>query len=119
MPENSRIRSLILSLDGVHTLYPADPAWQTTARRIRAALARDEHPPAPEYVRVRTDGASTTMAVRVGADGTVPAAQLARTIAAALRAATDGERPRGALKITVEVSAIRHAPGTPETAPAP
>ena len=44
MTDAAELRSLILSLDGVHTVYPADPAWRTTARRMRNALAHEDRP---------------------------------------------------------------------------
>ncbi|MHA7222976.1 hypothetical protein ACX80S_11725 [Arthrobacter sp. RHLT1-20] len=119
MTDPSQLRNLILSLDGVHTVYPADPAWKATARRIRAALASDAGDASPEYVRLSTEGTATTVSVRVGADGTVPAAELARSIAAALRAELDGEHPRGTVNLAVEISSIRHAPALPGTGPTP
>ncbi|MEC5191885.1 MULTISPECIES: hypothetical protein [unclassified Arthrobacter] len=119
MTDSARLRSLILSLDGVHTVYPADPAWKTTARRVRNALTPEDRPTELEYVRLRNDTTSKTLMVRVGADGTVPTTRLARAIAAALRAALDDDSAPGPLKITVEISSIRYPPATPGTAPAP
>lgn len=110
MTYTTSLRNLILSLDGVATVYPADPAWKTTARRIRTVLAPDDRPSGLDYVRLSTDGTSKNLMVRVGADGTVPCAQLARTIAAALRGALDHELFPQALTVTVEISSIQYHP---------
>ena len=119
MTDTAQLRSLILSLDGVHTVYPADPAWKTTARRIRNALSPGEHSPGPEYVRLRSDRTSTSLMVRVGADGTVPTGRLTAAIAAALRAALDDGSAPGTLNITIEISSIRHPPAASGAEPAP
>lgn len=110
MTDTTPLRSLILSLDGVHTVFPADPAWKTTVRRIRTVLAPDDRPSGVEYVRLSTDRTSTNLMVRVGADGTVPCARLARTIAAALRGALAHELFPQALNVTVEISSIQYQP---------
>ncbi len=119
MADTARLRERILSLEGVQTLYPADPAWKSTARRIRAALAPASGDPGPEYVRLSTEGTSTTVSVRVGADGTVPAADLARTIATTLRAGLDDDLSGHAVNVTVEISSIRHLPAPRRTGPTP
>lgn len=110
MTNTAPLHSLILSLDGVDTVYPADPAWRTTARRVRTVLATDNRPSGLEYVRLTTDRTSTNLMVRVGADGTVPTAQLARTIAAALRDALGHEAFPQALNVTIEISSIQYQP---------
>ncbi|MDI3243347.1 hypothetical protein QK292_17485 [Arthrobacter sp. AL08] len=119
MADTARLRERILSLEGVQTLYPVDPAWKSTARLIRAALDPDAGDPDPEYVRFSTEGTSTTVSVRVGADGTVPAADLARTIAATLRTSLDEDLSGHDVKVTVEVSSIRHRPEPLRTGPTP
>jgi len=111
--DTAELRSLILSLAGVYRLYPADPAWKTTVRRIRTALIPGDASEEPEYVRITTGATPATLSVRVGADGTVPAPALARSVAAALRAALGSEFPEG-LKISVEVSSMLHAPAPVE-----
>lgn len=117
MTETTRLANTILSLPGVHTLYPADPAWKTTARRVRAAFD-PKHAAGPDYVQLSTEGTTTALSVRVGADGTVPAAELARTIAATLRSELKTARPGGRINVTVEISSIQYTPspaGTPPT----
>lgn len=59
------------------------------------------------------------LSVRVGVDGTVPAAQVARNVAAALRAALGGELPLHFLKISVQVSSVRHFAPHNETSQVP
>lgn len=121
MNDRAQLRNIILALDGVHTLYPADPAWKATARRIRAALAADSSDVGPDYVRLHTDGPVTTVSVRVGADGTVPAAGLARSIAATLRTELELEHdhPGGSVNIAVEISSIKYSPIRSSTGTAP
>lgn len=117
MTKTTQLVNTIMSLPGVHTLYPADPAWKTTARLIVAAFDPN-HAAGPDYLQLSTEGTTTALSVRVGADGTVPAAELARTIAAALRSELQTAQPTGRINVTVEISSIQYTPppaGTPPT----
>ncbi|MDJ0354309.1 hypothetical protein [Pseudarthrobacter sp. PH31-O2] len=110
MTEAARLSKLIMSLEGVHTLYPADPAWKYLARRVQDALAPAPGDPATDRVFVSTEGTSTTARVRVGADGSVPAADLARNIAEVLRTSLADHLRGSNVNVVVEISSIRYVP---------
>lgn len=110
LTETERLLGIVLSLEGVHTVYPARPARNTAATRIGTAPHPAARQPGSECLGVSTDGTFMTLSVRVGVDGSLPAAQVARNVAAALRADLGGKLTLHCLKISVEVSSLRHLP---------
>ena len=100
----------MLSLEGVHTVYPAGPARHPAGKSVGPAPYPAGHRPGSECLGVSTDGTFMTLSVRVGVDGTIEAAQVARNVAAALRHALGGKLTLPFLKIAVEVSSLRHLP---------
>lgn len=119
LTETARLLDIVLSLEGVHTVYPAGPARNTAGESIETAPYPAGHRPGSECLGVSTDGTFMTLSVRVGVDGTLPAAQVARNVAAALRHDLGGKLPLHFLKIAVEVSSFRLLPPRNETSDRP
>ncbi len=109
------IHHLVLSMEGVATVYSADPVWLAAAKQAASLLGtggdaavfvvcREEVPDADGM----SDGARPAVSVRlrIGSNGTVPAPALARAVAAGIRTFVSGLRPEVDVKAAVEVSAI-------------
>lgn len=104
-----QLRELVLGLDGVATVYSADPLWLTVVKQVGALLSAGEEAGVPFVVcRVDTDGERPVMTVqiRIGTDGGVPAPTLARGVAAAIREFVGQERPELDVVAAVEIAAI-------------
>ncbi len=100
------IRQLVLDVDGVARVYSADPLWKSVARQLGALLGPGEAPAEEPFVDCRLEGATLTVRIRVGTDGSVPAPALARTVAAAIRSFVVGQSPDSEVVAAVEIAAI-------------
>lgn len=109
------IHQLVLSMEGVAMVYSADPVWLAAARQAASLLGsggeaaafvvcREEGPDADGM----SDGARPAVSVRlrIGSNGTVPAPELARAVAAGIRTFVSGQRPEVDVNAVVQVSAI-------------
>lgn len=134
MSIEDEIHQLVRGLDGVATVYAADPVWRTAVKALGSWLGPGGEVPAfvvcteesadPLFIEADADdGASPagavsrslggatapavmTVRVRIGTDGSQPAPFLARTVAAAIRSLVSAQHPEVAVKAVVEVSAI-------------
>ena len=120
MSMEEEIRQLVLSMDGVATVYAADPLWLTTAKRLGSLLEQGTAEPAhfvvcsdgiEEFPLVETtntgDGAGAlTIRTRIGTDGSLPAPATARAVADAIRVFATENYPFLSVKAIVEVSTI-------------
>lgn len=101
---------MVLGLEGVATVYAADPVWLTVLKQVGAALSPGEAPAQPPFVvcRMEDDDGRTAMRVqiRIGSNGDVPAPALARNIAAAIRGFVTKARPGLEVVAVVEIAAI-------------
>ncbi|WP_425862716.1 hypothetical protein [Arthrobacter sp. TWP1-1] len=110
MSLENQIHEWVLGLDGVGTVYSADPLWLTAAKVLGALVISGEPAGAVPFVvcvEDEVEGHSLmTVKVRIGADGSVPAPSLARSVAAEIRSFVAGQRPETDVKAVVEIAAI-------------
>lgn len=114
MSLEDEIHQLVLGMDGVAVVYAADPVWLTAVKQLGSLLGPGEAAPVPFVVcseeadDAGVPGAAPAMSVRVriGTDGSLPAPELARAVAAGIRAHVAVQRPGMEVKSVVEISAI-------------
>ncbi|MFB9165161.1 hypothetical protein [Arthrobacter psychrochitiniphilus] len=120
MSMEEEIRQLVLSMDGVATVYAADPLWLTTVKRLGLLLEQGTEELAhfvvcsggiEEFPLVDTtatgDGTGAlTIRTRIGTDGSLPAPATARAVADAIRVFATENYPFLSVKAIVEVSTI-------------
>ncbi|MCZ2401638.1 hypothetical protein IV498_00170 [Paenarthrobacter sp. Z7-10] len=116
MSTADQLHRLVLSVPGVAAVYPADPAWRAPMNRLGAVMAPGTSAPEPELVRLRMDGSTAHVRIRVGASGDVPAPELARRIAAEIRATLGTETEMEAGAIAVQICSIAAVPSVPRKA---
>lgn len=109
MTTADRLHQLVLSLPGVGAVYPADPAWRSTMNRVGARLTPGAPAPEPAMVSLRMDGSTANVRIRVGASGDVPAPELARSIAVAIRGMLCTEPGMEAGPISIQICSIAAA----------
>ncbi|MET3922462.1 hypothetical protein [Arthrobacter sp. UYEF20] len=102
------LRDLLLGIDGVLAVYPADPAWRLAARQARTRLTGGDPPADTPPVEVRTEDGNTTVRVRLGVALDTPAPDIARKAARTLRTALQTGHPHTATRITVQICSITH-----------
>jgi len=104
------VRELVLGLEGVATVYSADPLWLTVLKQVSAALSPGDDPAQLPFVVCRMeDGDGRTLMrvqVRIGSSGDVPAPALARNVAAAIRGFVATAKPGLEVVAVVEIAAI-------------
>ncbi len=109
------IHQLVLAMEGVATVYSADPVWLAALKQAASRLGSGGE--AAVFVVCceerldaggMSDGARPTVGVRlrIGSNGTVPAPALARAVAGGIRTFVSGQRPGVDVKAVVEISAI-------------
>lgn len=110
MSLENQIRESVLGLDGVGTVYSADPMWLTTMKVLGALVGSGDSAGAVPFVVCVEDSMEgrslMTVKVRIGADGSVPSPALARSVAAEIRAFVSGQCPGTDVKTVVEIAAI-------------
>ncbi|MGN5732916.1 hypothetical protein [Arthrobacter psychrochitiniphilus] len=126
MSMEEEIRQLVLSMDGVATVYAADPLWLTTVKRLGLLLEQGTAEPAhfvvcsggiEEFPLIETtntgyrtaagDGTGAlTVRTRIGTDGSLPAPATARAVADAIRVFATENYPFLSVKAIVEISTI-------------
>lgn len=110
MSLEEQLRELVRGLDGVATVYSADPLWLTVVKQVGALLSAGEEAAEVPFVVCRVDGDGETpvmtVQIRIGTDGGVPAPALARGVAAAIREFVGRERPELEVVAAVEIAAI-------------
>jgi hypothetical protein len=97
----AELREVILAVDGVAEVYPARPLWQTIAGAARSAVTGEPLP----AVLVEFAGAAAVVRTRVGVSGVLPAPDVARAVAAAIRTHL-GPQPA---TVQVQIVQIRNA----------
>ena len=80
----AQLQAIILAVDGVTTVYPARPLWQTTAGAARSAVGGATPSPV-DVTESGTGTAVTTVKARIGVSGANPAPDAARAVTAAVR----------------------------------
>jgi len=110
MTIEDRIHQLVQDVPGVATVFSADPAWLNMVKHVGALLTSGDEPADITFVACSVDGSTMTVRIRVGCQADVPAPQLARDVAAAIRALVRAENPALDVVAAVEVSAIAVAP---------
>ena len=110
MTIEDRIHQLVLGVPGVATVFSADPAWLTVAKQVGALFTPGDEPADIMFVACNVEGSTLTVRIRVGTAADVPAPQLARAVAAEIRALVRSEQPGLDVVAAVEVSAIAVAP---------
>jgi hypothetical protein len=123
MSLEEQIHELVLGLDGVATVYAADPLWLAVAKQVGALLSAGDEAAAVPFVvcdvnKGGDDAGSggrpvLTVRIRIGSDGGVPAPALARGVAAAIRAFVAAEHPETGVVVAVEIAAIGIQPPNP------
>lgn len=103
------IHHLVLEMEGVGTVYSADPAWLTVVKTLvaEAGSTRESSPCAVHWEKT-DDGARPTLRVqlRIGGDGSIPAPDLARSVAGRIRSLVNDRHADVDVKVYVQVSAI-------------
>ena len=126
------IHQLVLAMDGVATVYAADPVWRSALKQLGSLVdPGSDATPVPFVVCSEADDGGTqergpgvlgdaslpdaasaggrsvmTVKIRVGTDGSLPAPAMARSVAGAIRTLVAGQRPDVQVKAVVEISAI-------------
>lgn len=115
------IHHLVLGMDGVATVYSADPLWLNALKQLGALLGPNGEPaPVPfvvcteEIYDAGTAGSGAAAAsravmsvrVRIGTDGSVPAPATARSVAALIRAHVAARRADVDVRAVVQIAAI-------------
>ncbi|PYI38949.1 hypothetical protein CVS30_06440 [Arthrobacter psychrolactophilus] len=110
MSLEEQIHQRVLGLDGVGTVYLADPVWLTAVKQLGTLIASGESKaPAPFVVCVEeeSEGRSLlTVKVRIGTDGSVPAPAIARSVASEIRSLVGEAHPHKEVKAIVELAAL-------------
>ncbi|WP_449374517.1 hypothetical protein [Arthrobacter psychrolactophilus] len=110
MSLEEQIHQRVLGLDGVGTVYLADPVWLTAVKQLGALIASGETKAATPFVvcaEEEIEGRSTMIVkVRIGTDGSVPAPAMARTVASEIRFLVGQTHPDKEVKTVVEVAAL-------------
>lgn len=115
------IHQLVLSLEGVATVYAADPVWLSALKQL-GSLVDSGSAAAPVPFVVCSEDASSetsetndrglvgqpvmTVKIRIGTDGSLPAPVMARSVAGAIRTFVSALHPNVQVKAVVEISAI-------------
>lgn len=109
MSLEDQIHQRVLHMAGVATVYAADPVWLTAVKSLGALLGSSETTALP-YVVLSEDEREgqplLTVKVRIGTDGSLPAPDTARQVAADIRAHLAVHRPDAEVKIMVEIAAV-------------
>lgn len=126
------IHQLVLAMDGVATVYAADPVWLSALKQVGSLVdSGSAAAPVPFVVCSDADdvgtqergtgtlgaeslgdggaaGGQLVMAVkiRIGTDGSLPAPAMARSVAGAIRTFVIALHPDVQVKAVVEISAI-------------
>ena len=95
----AELREVILAVDGVSEVFPARPLWQNIAGAARSAVTGEPLP----VVHVEFGGEAVDVMTRVGVSTLRPAPDVARSVAAAVRAHLS---PRSAT-VRVQIVQIR------------
>lgn len=77
----AELQQIIATVDGVATLYPAQPLWQTIAGAARSAVTGESVP----TVAVASNGDALTVKARIGVATDRPAPDVVRAVAGAIR----------------------------------
>jgi hypothetical protein len=80
----AQLQEVILAVDGVTTVYPARPLWQTIAGAARSAAGAATPSPV-DVTESGTGTVVTTVKARIGVSRAYPAPDVARAVAAAVR----------------------------------
>ncbi|WP_104087188.1 hypothetical protein [Arthrobacter sp. GMC3] len=110
MSLEEEIRELVLDLEGVSTVYSADPLWLNVLKQVGALLLPDDQSAEAPFVVCRLDSDAQrpvmTVQIRIGTDSQVPAPALARNVAAAIREFVSSRLPETDVVAAVEIAAI-------------
>lgn len=108
MSLEEEIRERVLNLDGVAVVYSADPLWLTVVKQVGALLSPGDEAAQVPFVVCQVDGdlPLTTVRIRVGTDGSVPAPAVARDVAASIRSFVGSLHPGSEVVAAVEIAAI-------------
>lgn len=108
------VHQWVLDMDGVAIVYAVDPMWRTAVKTLGALLSPAETAGARTFVACSENGGPgseglspvLTVKVRVGTDGSVPAPELARTVATGIRTFVASRRPDFEVQVLVQIAAI-------------
>lgn len=129
------IHQLVLAMDGVATVYAADPVWLSALKQLGSLVdSGSAAAPVPFVVCSDADDVGTqergtgtlgaeslgaggaaggrsvktvmTVKIRIGTDGSLPAPAMARAVAGAIRTFVIALHPDVQVKAVVEISAI-------------
>lgn len=106
------IHQLVLAMDGVATVYAADPVWLSALKQLGSLVdPGSAAQPVPfvvcsDAVLPDAAGAVMTVKIRIGTDGSLPAPAMARSVAGAIRTFVAALHPDVQVKAVVEISAI-------------
>lgn len=122
------IHQLVLAMDGVATVYAADPVWLSALKQVGSLMDPDSSSPRVPFVVCSEEASSEaseaseaserngsgavggqpvmTVKIRIGTDGSLPAPAMARSVAGAIRTFVIALHPDVQVKAVVEISAI-------------
>lgn len=122
------IHQLVLAMDGVATVYAADPVWLSALKQLGSLVDPDSSSTRVPFVvcseevssetnetngtNETNDGGAVggqlvmTVKIRIGTDGSLPAPAMARAVAGAIRTFVIALHPDVQVKAVVEISAI-------------
>ncbi|MDJ0317964.1 hypothetical protein [Arthrobacter antibioticus] len=113
------VHQRVLDMDGVAVVYAVDPTWRTAVKTLGGLLLPAETAaattfvacsetadPGSEGMRPVLTAPVLTVKVRVGTDGSVPAPQLARSVATGIRTFVAPRRPDFEVRVLVQIAAI-------------
>ncbi|WP_427134351.1 hypothetical protein [Pseudarthrobacter sp. S9] len=115
MTTANTLHDLLLGIDGVLAVYPADPAWRLAARQAGTRLTGGTAAADTSPVEVRPDDGNTTVRVRLGVALDTPAPYIARRAARTIRTALQTGHPESATRIAVQICSITPTPPGPHT----
>lgn len=105
----NELHALVTKITGVAAVYKVNPLWRSLARQLSSRLAtsaEDSHAFVDLSEESRGDAHVVRVRMRVGSDGSIPAPDVARSVAAHIRAHICDAHPKIHVVAAVEISAI-------------
>ena len=120
MSLEDELHQLVLTMEGVSTVYSADPLWMNVLKQVGALLGPEDDDVPTTFVVCSEEGRPasggpasggpgrtlTTVRVRIGTSGAQPAPVVAKLVAEGIRAHVCAQRPDAEVKAVVEIAAI-------------
>ena len=115
MSLEDELHQLVLTMEGVSTVYSADPLWMNVLKQVGALMGTDGDDVPTTFVVCAEEGRPasgdtgrtlTTVRVRIGTSGAQPAPVVAKLVAEGIRAHVCARSPGTEVQAVVEIAAI-------------